>query len=244
MELKELKLNPTIGNAIVAFANEVADADSKTATVREEVALAYSLIQTYDELKDANTLFTTVYVNAACAKGVPEKDAKNAGYQWASRIRANAKKHYGWEQPKNPNTTVKAKTVDKNPVIKRETKTVNEDGTESTVIVQAVLDTETITAMVSLLASRIPKAVFSVLFNKDGSLKQAVIDKAGAEGELLANETADIMQGEILALLDKAQADLNKSTPEFTPEQKKVQANQKKAEDEKAKAEQAKVVNS
>lgn len=203
-KIAESVLNATIANPVQEYALAVAQDTAKTEELRQKAVTAYTLVQTYEELKDLNALFNAIYVNSVMAKGIDEATAKNRCKDYTSKLRASAKK-LGWEQPANPNSTARKTTAVKQPTYEEAIELKDENGeTHSVVKMKMVIDSDTIAKMVSLAVKAIPNTVYNALFTKEGGLKPALLKTA--EAETVSKETLDIIKAEMIALIDEVKA--------------------------------------
>lgn len=202
-KIAESVLNATIANPVQEYALAVAQDTAKTEELRQKAVTAYTLVQTYEELKDLNYLFNAIYVNSVMAKGIDEATAKNRCKDYTTKLRAAAKRQ-GWEQPANPNSTAKPKAV-KQPTYEEAITLKDEEGNEHSVVkMKMVIPEEAIAKMVGLVVKAIPNTVYSALFTKTGELKPALLKTA--EAETVSKDTFAIIQAEMIALIEEVKA--------------------------------------
>lgn len=194
----ETKLHKNIKSAISNYAQALASQDASLADLYENAVRAYCAIVSYDELKEANSLFNEIFVNNALAKGVSEEVAKNRAKSSTSALRARAKK-YGWIQPSNPKTVERPKG-DIAPISVTKVTEIK-DGEEVIASSQSkiILTGDYIRKMVGVVLDNIPRVVYTALFTKEGKLRPSLLKTSSAV--VVSDETARLVESEINRVL-------------------------------------------
>lgn len=196
-------LSSDVVNAIINSAKAQANHDARVKESIQDAIRVYMTIDTYEALKEANSLFNEVYTSNALNNGIDEKTAISRCKAAMSYIRGQAKK-LGWEQPSNPNAKPKKSEQEKSVVVKQEVS--DDDG--NSVKAEVILDDDTILRLVGMVTMNLPKTVYSMLFTKTGELKASLLGTP--EASALSKQTKEELDKHINEIISELKARLTK----------------------------------